>query len=273
MRKSAAARGNPARPLSDDELVQVDALLEAINPEAAMVLEELDGFVTALACSPLPLSDERMLALACGDDDEGGGGEQHPGGQGGNGGEPAAGPGQASRAGGSRVAQRPALEMSRARAELAVLLRRHRLSIVAALHSGEGLEPVMERDEAGASRGNLWAIGFLRGIDAQAAEWTGLDDNADLAAWLEPFERLAEELDLESGEVLAPIDGARQEVVDDMIDSAFAFYHHYEPSRSRATAPRPVRHEQARPGRNAPCPCGSGRKYKRCCGADGAGGG
>ncbi|MCX7425553.1 MAG: SEC-C metal-binding domain-containing protein [Planctomycetia bacterium] len=25
-------------------------------------------------------------------------------------------------------------------------------------------------------------------------------------------------------------------------------------------------------GRNAPCPCGSGRKYKRCCGAPGASG-
>ncbi len=23
---------------------------------------------------------------------------------------------------------------------------------------------------------------------------------------------------------------------------------------------------QANPGRNAPCPCGSGKKYKRCCG-------
>jgi uncharacterized protein len=23
---------------------------------------------------------------------------------------------------------------------------------------------------------------------------------------------------------------------------------------------------KARPGRNAPCPCGSGRKFKRCCG-------
>jgi uncharacterized protein YecA (UPF0149 family) len=22
-------------------------------------------------------------------------------------------------------------------------------------------------------------------------------------------------------------------------------------------------------GRNAPCPCGSGKKYKRCCGANG----
>ncbi len=29
----------------------------------------------------------------------------------------------------------------------------------------------------------------------------------------------------------------------------------------------PVRDEK--PGRNAPCPCGSGKKYKRCCGQGG----
>ena len=28
-----------------------------------------------------------------------------------------------------------------------------------------------------------------------------------------------------------------------------------------------VRHEGPRVGRNDPCPCGSGRKYKKCCGA------
>jgi preprotein translocase subunit SecA len=28
----------------------------------------------------------------------------------------------------------------------------------------------------------------------------------------------------------------------------------------------PVRTAQLKVGRNAPCPCGSGRKYKRCCG-------
>ena len=28
-----------------------------------------------------------------------------------------------------------------------------------------------------------------------------------------------------------------------------------------------VRYETPRPGRNEPCPCGSGRKYKKCCGA------
>jgi hypothetical protein len=29
---------------------------------------------------------------------------------------------------------------------------------------------------------------------------------------------------------------------------------------------RPTIREEERPGRNHPCPCGSGRKYKRCCG-------
>jgi hypothetical protein len=29
----------------------------------------------------------------------------------------------------------------------------------------------------------------------------------------------------------------------------------------------PVRHAQPRVGRNAPCPCGSGKKFKKCCGA------
>ncbi len=33
-------------------------------------------------------------------------------------------------------------------------------------------------------------------------------------------------------------------------------------------AKQPVK--AAKIGRNAPCPCGSGRKYKRCCGRGGA---
>jgi preprotein translocase subunit SecA len=31
--------------------------------------------------------------------------------------------------------------------------------------------------------------------------------------------------------------------------------------------PKPVRHQGPRVGRNDPCPCGSGKKYKKCCGA------
>src|SRR5713226_4378519 len=38
-----------------------------------------------------------------------------------------------------------------------------------------------------------------------------------------------------------------------------------QPARTEAEAPRPVR-AGAKIGRNDPCPCGSGKKYKKCCG-------
>lgn len=31
-------------------------------------------------------------------------------------------------------------------------------------------------------------------------------------------------------------------------------------------AQEPIRHDNIKPSRNAPCPCGSGKKYKKCCG-------
>ena len=35
----------------------------------------------------------------------------------------------------------------------------------------------------------------------------------------------------------------------------------------KIVGPQGLRKEPPSPGRNRPCPCGSGRKYKRCCGA------
>jgi len=35
--------------------------------------------------------------------------------------------------------------------------------------------------------------------------------------------------------------------------------------RSRRTGPMQVKHEEPKVGRNDPCPCGSGKKYKKCC--------
>ncbi len=37
-------------------------------------------------------------------------------------------------------------------------------------------------------------------------------------------------------------------------------------SDGRVLGPRTVRHEGPKIGRNDPCPCGSGKKYKKCCG-------
>jgi SEC-C motif-containing protein len=35
----------------------------------------------------------------------------------------------------------------------------------------------------------------------------------------------------------------------------------------RAPTGHTVKYEKPKPGRNDPCPCGSGKKYKKCCGA------
>jgi preprotein translocase subunit SecA len=39
----------------------------------------------------------------------------------------------------------------------------------------------------------------------------------------------------------------------------------YQTGPAQAEAPKPVR-TGAKIGRNDPCPCGSGKKYKKCCG-------
>ena len=36
-------------------------------------------------------------------------------------------------------------------------------------------------------------------------------------------------------------------------------------TRALREGPAPVRHAGPKPGRNDPCPCGSGKKYKQCC--------
>ncbi|HQP10905.1 MAG TPA: SEC-C metal-binding domain-containing protein, partial [Candidatus Omnitrophota bacterium] len=38
------------------------------------------------------------------------------------------------------------------------------------------------------------------------------------------------------------------------------------PPDKATSAPAPVRHTGPKVGRNDPCPCGSGKKYKKCCG-------
>jgi uncharacterized protein YecA (UPF0149 family) len=52
---------------------------------------------------------------------------------------------------------------------------------------------------------------------------------------------------------------------DEPLDGMIKFAEHAS-RRPAATTPLPViRHADSKIGRNDPCPCGSGRKYKVCC--------
>ncbi len=66
----------------------------------------------------------------------------------------------------------------------------------------------------------------------------------------------------------------RYHLIDDTISEMEA-WECFKPSASRSVVQameyvdrKPVVKKQPKIGRNQPCPCGSGKKYKRCCGAN-----
>lgn len=84
---------------------------------------------------------------------------------------------------------------------------------------------------------------------------TGVQDTvAELGGWY-CFQPIAEPL--ESISHLPSFQGDEGLEEDDDLEAA------HEAVREPIST---IRHTEARVGRNDPCPCGSGKKYKKCCG-------
>ncbi|MDI3489661.1 MAG: UPF0149 family protein [Thauera propionica] len=105
---------------------------------------------------------------------------------------------------------------------------------------------------------DLWPEGWEEGLDAEAVEAVRETLDEVLAPWAE--ESAAEADD----ETRLGWLGALGEAVNDI-------YAHWRdmglPAPQVLQADAPVAPAAAGPGRNDPCPCGSGKKYKKCCGA------
>jgi uncharacterized protein len=232
------------RPLTDAEIETLETVLEAIDPDDSMAVEELDGFLAALACCPEPVPREEWLPMVLGC---------------------------------SPRAQR-ALGGEGDDAVLLRLIERHRASVASMLYEGEGFSPVLAYDEDGVAWGNAWAIGFARGMALRPDAWAALDDDEALADALEPVMRLVADARQGVDDAAAgdddfdadwePIpDDERESVIHEMFDGVQDVYDHFRDARERALAPATVRRDGSKVGRNDPCPCGSGRKYKQCHGA------
>lgn len=120
--------------------------------------------------------------------------------------------------------------------------------------------------------GRDWALGFFAGATLREAEWDQWLDGND---WIEEVFELLDQL--ASGEALNPEDptapatalGYRDRLGIVLgLPAMLADLNHH---RVESLTPRTPIRRDAVPGRNAACPCGSGRKYKKCCGLAGAG--
>ena len=222
--------------LADADFDRLDQLLAELGNDDAMIVEELDGFLAALACAPEPVSADEFLPVVFGLEDDDGGPQ--------------------------RGTATPA--------ELATLVRRHARAIAASLDAG-AFAPVLAYDDQGAPDGSAWAVGFLRAVEMAPDSWDAMLDEKEFGDALDAAEALAATLDDESG-ARAPSRREREALIDRMIADVGDIHEFFRPYRQAGTTPRAmrvetVRREQPKVGRNEPCPCGSGRKFKACCGA------
>jgi len=118
----------------------------------------------------------------------------------------------------------------------------------------------------------LWALGFMVAVETWPAEFERPRD-ADAAEMMD--NALQDIAALTQDDTGAPAvsmyaeDGPPSVSEDrlDVVGSAiWAVYELRQIARSLGPRIEPIRKAEG-PGRNDPCPCGSGKKYKKCCGA------
>lgn len=221
------------RPLKESELDRLKALLSQCGGDNAMSLEELDGFFSALIVGPEMVSPSEYLPEVFGT------GTSEP---------------------------LPFDDISLANEFLGLTMRLWN-SIIAELYSGDFHVPLLFEDEQGTPQGNEWALGFMRGVTIRPGTWDEIFGSEETEAYLFPMLWFVHEHDPDPSLRPPPIRREKREELLACMSAGLAkAYEYFRPHRERNAQARasdpfvaPVKI-----GRNQPCPCGSGKKYKHC---------
>lgn len=152
------------------------------------------------------------------------------------------------------------------------LITRHWNTVTRSLHLDQPYDLVIVGPDDGDSYGNDWAAGFIQGMRLGGAAWDDLLDDDDYGGIFIPIFALAHEHDPDPELRPGPIgEDQRDLMLATIASSLHHVYKYFTKHRQQASIPSsagqmPVRHSCKKVGRNKPCPCGSLRKYKQCCG-------
>jgi uncharacterized protein len=146
----------------------------------------------------------------------------------------------------------PVFEGSEQLQKVMTLMQRH-WNAIAARRSADAPPAIWLEAHEDAPPGAHWAMGFERGVRLRALGWAAVavDESAELA--LECIRALAVQA-LQDWERAEHLDALPEHVAE-----LAAFW------RARPARREPIRAQKV--GRNEACPCGSGKKWKKCCGA------
>ena len=230
--------GTVSATLSEAEIERLTALLAANRNPEALSLEGVDGLFCALIASPALVMPHEYLPVILGGTLEAGG---------------------------------LLGDLAGVQEMMGLLMRLWNAIAHDFEHEGAHLAYIEEPGIDGIT-GRAWARGYMRGTRLAPAGWSRIfhDDH----------EALALSIPIAAGEIdpqwpKEPLTAEKSdELLRNMLAGAVRVYRYFKEDRlafAQAAAGRapPEPYERAAPkvGRNDPCPCGSGKKYKRCCGA------
>ncbi|SEN21690.1 uncharacterized protein SAMN04488077_113109 [Roseovarius tolerans] len=228
--------------LTDDELDQLDALLLSLPNDDGMLLSELDGFCAGLIVCPEMIMPGEWLPCVWGN---------------------------------SAAQFETAEDVQR----LTDLIMRHYNDVAQSLTPPEmEYGPLYDEDKrTGEILWESWCSGFERAMRLRPDTWihivgSGDEEAAASVNMMLALYNIAEgKSDLPKSSVKSLTEEAPELIptlvlnLNTWTKSGVAS----EPFPARAAAKQPhAPFQGTKVGRNAPCPCGSGRKYKRCCGSN-----
>jgi len=225
-------------PLSDAELKRVQRfLIERVDEdvvtdgmdEGVLDVSELDGLFTAVVSGPVTIMPSRWLPAVWGDFE-------------------------------------PTWEsLEDYEAFVSILMRQMNGIAAMLMEEPEAFAPMyLERIWKGKTTVVVdeWCEGYMRGVGLAAEEWRA--GGQEVESLLAPIRAFTEESDWQAHDI------ADHEQVEDLRDSIApnvqAIHAYWLARRERTPGPTtPIRGATRQIGRNDPCPCGSGKKYKKCC--------
>lgn len=222
-------------PLTDAEIDRLADFLKSCKGGKAMNVEELDGFFSALIAGPehvMPSEYNREIF----------GGEM------------------------SEAVEFASIDEAD---EILGLMMRLWNTIASTLYKGEIHVPMIFEDEKGELHGNDWARGFMRGMHMRHEGWSDLVNDEKYGGSLIPMMTLYHEHDEDPAMRPEPITPDKRGQVIALMAAGLMSAHEYfrKEREDDLGVPAPEsRRSTPKIGRNDPCPCGSGKKYKKCCG-------
>jgi uncharacterized protein len=145
------------------------------------------------------------------------------------------------------------------------LLMKHWNAIAARRNADAPHDPfIVEFGDA--ERGQAWGMGFMVGVELGQTSWDPLFRDkraAEICASI--FALVRDDPELFEDRVTPEI---RAEILDQLPVILQIIAAYWRDPERRLPSQEPVRSTKV--GRNEPCPCGSGKKFKKCCGSNSA---